>query len=62
MKHFCDKKGILYTHFPAIRDNLVSCLSHLHVMGSSNKFFHFAVRDKDKDKEKDKEKGKNKID
>ena len=62
VKHFCDKKGILYTHFPTIRDNLVSCLSHLHVMGSSNKFFHFAVRDKDKDKEKDKEKEKNKID
>ena len=50
---FCKKKDIQYVHFPTIKENYLSCMYHLLIMGTNYKPPNYIEkRDKDKDKEK----------
>ena len=46
VRQFCEKKNIRYTHFPTVLDNLMSCLKHLHTMGSLQTPPFFSMKEK----------------
>lgn len=41
VRAYCEKKGIPYKHFPTVTDNVMSCLRHLHQLGTQESCSNF---------------------